>query len=349
MRRRLILAGSAIAALVGLGGLALVIMMFWFEREEQPAYVWQVVARSAAFLPDGRLAIANDRQTMIVSFPDYQTLRELPAGGYVASSPDGSVLAIAVRGTVKLFDPDSGSLIGQLDCWPPGEHTYPMHLGFSPDGSILAVAESHHSRGPEVQLWDVSRQSQIGTIRFDDPAISIVQALAFTPTGHVVVSTHSEGVWFVDVAQQAVIRKIQSWPSSHIAVSPDSSRLSLSEFTLVRTFDTRTWQVVHEQRFTQARPMLDTWMSRLKSMPVAISPDGNWLATPNREEPSDSFSLFEPGPPRQTIALRRLADGQRVKVLSGSPIRLHALLFSPDSQWLIDVGLSEIRVWRVAK
>ncbi|OAN42807.1 hypothetical protein A6A03_03570 [Chloroflexus islandicus] len=347
MRRLLLLVGGAITALVGLCGLALVMMMFWFGREEQPAYVWQVVTRSAAFLPDGRLAIANDKQTVIVSFPGYQTLRELPAGGYVASRPDGSVLAVAMRGAVKLFDPNSGALIGQLDCWPPGEHIYEMHLSFSPDGRILAVAESHHSRGPEVQFWDVSSQSQIGTIRFDDPAISVIQALAFSPTGHLVVSTHREGVWLVEVAQQAVIRNIQSWPSSYIAVSPDGSRLSLSEFALVRTFDTRTWQVVHEQRFAQARPMADTWMSRLFSMPVAISPDGNWLATPNREAPNDTFSLFESGPPRQTIALRRLADGRRVRVLSGSPRRLNQLLFSPDSRWLVDVGLSEIRVWRV--
>lgn len=347
-RRLLILVGGAGLALIVVCGLAGV-MMFWFGREEQPAYVWKVVTRSAAFLPDGRLAIANDKQTVIVSFPDYQTLRELPAGGYVASSPDGAVLAIAVRGTVKLFDPDSGALIGQLDCWPPGEHIYPMYLSFSPDGRVLAVAESHHSRGPEVQLWDVSSQSQIGTIRFDDPEISIIRALAFSPTGHLVVSTHLEGVWFVDVAQKAVIHKIQSWPSRHIALNPDGSRLSLSEFALVRTFDTRTWQVVHEQRFTQVRPVEDTWIRRLFSMPVAISPDGNWLATPNREAPIDTISLFEPGPPRQTIALRRLADGRRVKVLSGSPIKLHDLLFSPDSRWLIDVGLSEIRVWRVAE
>jgi len=64
--------------------------------------------------------------------------------------------------------------------------------------------------------------------------------------------------------------------------------------------------------------------------------------------PSESFSFFEAGPPRQTIALRRLVDDGRECMLSGSPIRLGRLLFSPDSRWLIDVGLSEIEYggWR---
>lgn len=30
----------------------------------------------------------------------------------------------------------------------------PMQLSFAPDGGVLAVAESHYSRGPEVQFWD---------------------------------------------------------------------------------------------------------------------------------------------------------------------------------------------------
>ncbi|OAN42809.1 hypothetical protein A6A03_03580 [Chloroflexus islandicus] len=122
-RRLLILAGGAGLALIVLCGIAGV-MMFWFGREDQPVYGWQVVTRSAAFLPDGRLAIANDKQTVIVSFPGYQTLRELSAGGYAAARPDGSGLAVAVRGAIKLFDPDRGALIVQLDCWPPGENIY---------------------------------------------------------------------------------------------------------------------------------------------------------------------------------------------------------------------------------
>ncbi|MCS6889584.1 MAG: hypothetical protein NZQ09_15365 [Chloroflexus sp.] len=346
MRRLLILAGGAGLALLMLCGLAGV-MMFWLGREEQPAYVWKVVSRAAVFLPDGRLAVADDNQTVIVRFPEYQTIRELPAGGYLAASPDGSLLAIGIRGKVKLFDPDRGDMVGLLDCWPPGENIYPMHLSFSPDGRILAVAEAHHSRGPEVQLWDVVGQWQIGTIRIDEPEAKTVSALAFAPDGQLVVATYSEGVWLVDVEQRSVLRKLQSWPSQHIAFSPDGSRLSLSEIALVRTFDTRAWQVVHEQSFDQERPSADAMIRRLFSMPVAISPDGRWLATPNRMPPNDTFSLFESGPPRQTIALRRLADGGRVRVLSGAPIGLNQLLFSPDGAWLINVGLSEIRAWRV--
>ncbi|MGB9740003.1 WD40 repeat domain-containing protein [Chloroflexus sp.] len=273
--------------LVTLGGLVGV-MMFWASREEQPVYVWNVVSRSATFLSANRLAIADDQRTIIVSFPTYQLIRELPAGGYLAASPDGLLLTVGAWGTVHLFDPERGDRIGTLDCWSHGENLYPIHLSFSPNGYILAVAESHHNRDPVVQLWDVVRQMQIGTVRIDEPDATVVKALAFSPDGRLVVSTYSEGVWLVNTAQQTVVRKIQSWPNEYIALKRDGSRVSLGEIALVRTFDTNTWQVMHEQHFDQQSKPSGP-ISRLFSMPVAISPDGKWLATPNRMPPRDSF------------------------------------------------------------
>ncbi len=90
--------------------------MFWASREEQPMYVWNVVSWSATFLSDDRLAIADDQRTIIVSFPDYQPIRELPAGGYLAANSDGLLLAVGAWGTVHLFDLERGDRVGTLDC-----------------------------------------------------------------------------------------------------------------------------------------------------------------------------------------------------------------------------------------
>jgi WD40 repeat protein len=93
-------------------------------------------------------------------------------------------------------------------------------------------------------------------------------------------------------------------------------------------------------------PDPDHDLIRARGMVVAISPDGRWLATPDRYPPHDSLTLSGE-PPRHPIELRDLATGKRERVLSGSPIRLHGLMFSPDGHWLVDIGLSQVRIWPV--
>lgn len=347
MRRFLVLIGIVGLACVligGLGGFA----MFWFRREEQPVIVWELDnINSALFLRNDLLAVADDRQTTFRRFPDNQVLQTLPVGSYLALHPDRTLLAIGSWGTVWLYDPVSGERQATFNCWPRGEHVYPMSLAFSPDGSILAVSEFHHSRGQEVQLWDVMNQRQIDSILLADPDAATIIALAFSPDGkHLVVGTDAS-VWLVDVAQRTVSRQIQPRPSGSIAFSPDGSRLVLGG-KFIHVYDTATWQLAYRISFPgEKEERSPQEFIAARKMPVAISPDGRWLATPNRPPPGDSFSFFEPGPPRQTIALRNPADGRRKRILSGSPIRLNILMFSPDGEWLLDVGLSDVRAWRV--
>ncbi len=343
--------------LLGIIGLGLVLTsgliggaMFWFKREIQPTSVWEIGdIRSATFLSTDWLVVAGSEQTTIRRFPDNQVLKIIPAGGYLAVHPNRTLIALARQGQVTLYDLERDEQIATLDCWPSDRSIYPMSLSFSPDGLLLAVSEAHHSRGPEVQLWHVESRLLVDTIRIDDNEASVIQTVAFSPDGgYLVAGAVPRGVWLIDVAQRRVEREVQPYPTGSIAFSPDGSRLMLGGKT-IRAYDTSTWNLVYELTFpdpVRDRPAPEEFF--LSSMHVAVSPNGHWLATPDRLPPSDSFSWFESGPPRQTIAIRQLIDGQRRHILSGSPIRLHQLHFSPDGQWLIDVGLSTIRAWRVA-
>lgn len=321
-----------------------------------PAYVWDSGGYlSAVFVPDGRLAVASSYQTTILSFPDNQPLTFFPTGGYLAVSPDSSRLAVGQRGAVRIYDLASGKVRAYLVCWLPPEEWTEMWLAFSPDGRSLAVTEANPAHGPEVQLWDAVHQGQLWSVRIDDPAITVARQLAFSPDGrYIVVTTLPEGVWLIDVAQAAVVRKIQPEPAGSIAFSPDGSLLSVGGYA-IRTYDTATWEIVHEQTFpvsdaqtvTEPSPSPNPFL--LDSMLVAISPDGQWLAAPAAYPESGSDFFVGRNPPRQPIALRRLADGEQVYRLSGSQNRVRRLMFSPDGQWLVDVGHNEVQVWPVGE
>ncbi len=347
MGRRGLCAG--VLGMAGLTALGLLVggVMFWRNREAPPAHTWEFhTVRSAVFLPDGRLAVASTEQTTIYEFPERAEVRVLPDGGYLAAHPDGGMLAIGSHGSVRLYEGAQGALRGTLTCWPPDRYIYEMSLAFAPDGRALAVTEQFHQHGPVVQLWDTLTQERIGEVRIDDSDANVAGPLAFAPNGRwLVVATAPRGVWLIDVERLAVVQLLQRAPSQSLAFSPDGTLLSVGGPT-VRTYATDTWQIIHEQTFggRLVESVTSSW-----GMVVAISPDGRWLATPNRYPPSDSFTLLEEGPPRQTIALRRLDNGRRVRVLSGSPIRLHQLAFSPDGRWLMDVGLSTLRFWPVEK
>ncbi len=353
MQRCSLLAGIAVVAVVALAALCFLAggTVFWSRREVQPARVWEFPAvRSAAFLPDGRLAVAADERTTIYGFPDQRALHTIPDGGYLAVSPDGATLAIGSRGAVRLYATEAGLPQGTLTCWPAESSIAPMGIAFSPDGRVLAVTEQRFPNGPEVQLWDVASQRRVGAIRVDDPEALVAGPLAFDPDGrYLAVATVPRGVWLLDVERQEVIQALQRGPSESLAFSPDGALLSVGGAT-IRTYATGGWRLVHEQMFKEPRaitvPGPDDDLIRHRGMVIAISPDGRWLATPDSYPPQDSLTL-RGEPARHPIALRRLADGELVRLLSGSPRRLGALLFSPDGRWLADIGLSQMRIWPV--
>ncbi|MGQ9927158.1 MAG: WD40 repeat domain-containing protein [Chloroflexaceae bacterium] len=353
MQRRSLLTGIAVVGVVALAALCFLVggTMFWGIGEVQPAHVWEFPeVRSAAFLPDGRLAVAADKLVTIYSFPDKRALQSIPDHGYLAVSPDGATLAIGSQGTVRLYASEAGFLRGTLTCWPTESSIAEMGITFSPDGRVLAVTEQRFPNGSEVQLWDVATQQRIGVIRVDDPDATVAGPLAFSPNGrYLAVATVPRGVWVINVERQEVIQALQRGPSQSLAFSPDGALLSVGGAT-IRTYATDTWRLVYEQIFKEPRaisvPDPDRDLIRYRGMVVAISPDGRWLATPDRYPPGDSLT-FSGKPTRHPIALRDLATGKRKRVLSGSPIQLHELMFSPDGRWLVDSSLSRVWIWPV--
>lgn len=279
------------------------------------AYIWEAGGYlSTVSTPGDRLAVASSYQTTTLSFPDHQLLTSLPTGGYLAVRPDSSLLVVGQCGAVRIYDLTSGKVYAYLVCWLPPEEWTEMWLVFSPDGHTSALIRVHPDYDPEVQLWNVANQRQLWSVRSDDPAIMVAQQRAFRPySWYIAVTTLPEGGWLIDVEQSAVVRTIQPKPVGSLAFSPDGSRLSVGGCT-IRTYDTATWEIVHEQTFpisdaqTVTEPLTLPKPFLIESKLVAISPDGQWLAAPVTYSESGSAFFVDQDPPRQPIALRRLAD-----------------------------------------
>ena len=108
-----------------------------------------------------------------------------------------------------------------------GHGDSPFEVAFSPNGKILATADSDGT----ARLWNVATQRQIGTaIRLHGPR---VKGIAFSPNGKVLATAESDGtvrLWNVASHRQigapivASKRESWTWPSAPTASSWPSRR-----------------------------------------------------------------------------------------------------------------------------
>ncbi|MFB7510907.1 hypothetical protein ACFC0P_47375, partial [Streptomyces broussonetiae] len=173
-----------------------------------PADAFQV-----AVSPDGRLLTANTAEALLswnISDPRHPAVRpthRLTPGGTTSAAafrPDGRWIAVSDgSGTIRLWKVDGDRLTGTPSIiYSPGAGS--SAPSFSPDGRTLAFVEDGdqgEAFGPEdsrgrVALWDVTDPHAPvpqGGMAYQD-SISISGTVAFSPTGHFLVTTISESV-----------------------------------------------------------------------------------------------------------------------------------------------------------
>ena len=167
---------------------------FWDVESGEPIQTLHVRRNSVhavAFSPDGqRLALGHSVGSGVTvqvwALDDERTQFAFEGPEEVTSvcfSPDGKTLAAAgLSGQVKLWDSAVGEERATLT--PLGRNQYfrpsaILSIGFSPDGSLLAMG-LHLQMGPNVQIWDVAA-GQARAV-FEGHRNS-VQSVAFSPDG----------------------------------------------------------------------------------------------------------------------------------------------------------------------
>jgi len=251
--------------------------------------------------------------------------------GGVAVSPDGRLLAAAgERGTLVLFDAQSGELLQRLEGHDPkaGQVGTVMSVIFDLQGRWM------FSGGDDRRIirWSLSesgRAKKEAVWRSD----SKVKALAITPDGQTLASGDADGVitlWQVDSAAEAgePLGVLQGHTDAiaspnGLAFSKDGGRLASASFD-----DTAMiWD-------TQTRQKLITLNGHNNNVEaIAFSPDGKWVATASKDK---------------QLILWESETGRALRLFRGHDNIVFAVAFSANGKHLFSASRDNtLRLWDV--
>ncbi|MHC4400928.1 MAG: M56 family metallopeptidase [Planctomycetota bacterium] len=215
------------------------------------------IGLAVAFAPDGKtvataggafVGMANSGGT--VHLWDAATGAELcqfatdvpgDGGHTVAISPDGKVIASGtLRGTIRLWNLQTGEVLAVVK----HAHSSAVNsLAFLPDGAALVSGGNRSWReplpgggrvsrfAPEIRLWEVPTGRRLGELKMDESDLG-GSAIAISPDGRLLASTHHDKIRMWDLASRKPIREISDYekPYKHrhqqVAFSPDGTMLA---------------------------------------------------------------------------------------------------------------------------
>jgi WD40 repeat protein len=276
---------------------------------------------SAAFGPDGRLAVAANPGVKVWDVPAGKVVQTLRANlilnfpvWRVAWSKDGKRLASASlnpnpfnkgRDDVKVWDAASGRALLTLE----GASSLTTGLVFSPDGGRLAA-----SWRDVVSVWALPSGKEVFAGEADD--------VGFTPGGQCLLARAGKGS-DLTVSDAATGKEVHRFPGRALAFSPDVGRLvTTKDDKRVQIWDLASGKELFGFESTAG-------VGRL----AAFSLDGTRLAVTVLDN---------------TVKVWGVDHGQELLTLMGPQVVM-CLAFSPDGRRLVAGGAEEgvglLKVW----
>lgn len=278
------------------------------------------VGMEVAFSPEGSLLAVGSRTSVrLYALPTLVETGVLQASFPVLFSPDGQHLIAGTGNRVTVHDVRTGGVISDLQ-----EHQFQVtSLAANADGSLVASGGLDGA----VYLWNMGVGKQVPL--FESRGNFTVESLAFSPTGRVLAALFDNNilpVWDVQTHEQIVTLKGSF--AGTVAFSPDGRWLAVGrdrrlDGTLVNEvvlWDTHTWE-----------PQVTLAGHTALVSAVTFSPDGRWLASAS----SDS-----------TVRLWEIASGTEAAVFRGHVEPVVAVAFSPDGNAIASVDrLGGLLMW----
>ena len=244
-------------------------------------------------------------------------------------NPNGSTLAVAGNGRIRLYDPHTLTPLGYTRV--PG---YPQRLIFSGDGFRMAATSADATRS-WTSVWDTIRGRL--TMRRSEPAPTngispLVRGIGFVDGGRALAVGSPTGPVAIYASDGG--RRLRTLPDKEdalIGVDPDGrylvvggyhTRGSHSREGVVTLWDTWTWR----------HPHVVATAPGLRPRNIVVSPDSTRVAVGWSDGSAGVYSL--------------LSNAQVARFL-GPPKPVSQITYSPDSR-TVAVGTADgtVRIWR---
>ena len=234
--------------------------------------------RSAAYSPDGEwIAVAdayNNRVLVInatsgVTIATYGSLGSVGTGDgqfnsprYVAWSPDGERIAAVDRNNhrIQLLDAESAAFVGRFGGPSSGaalgQFNNPTGVAYSPDGTLLAVADMRNNRVQVLYAANGTASGALGSAgllagQFNGPSsvafvplpppLPIHLAVADSLNNRIQIFDAATGEFVLKFGQQGTANGSFSYPTS-VDYSPDGTRIAVADYRnhRIQIFDAAT-------------------------------------------------------------------------------------------------------------
>jgi len=309
------------------------------ETSSEPGHTGRVT--SVVFSSDGKQIISSSYEDKYIRIWDVATGQEIKTIladdkgiNLLKLSPDEKyIVTVSYSDTIIIRDKNTGKELRRIKEF---KEDYVKSMEISPDGNQIAVVyRNHTSPGYEdtlrVRLFDITTCKQIPTSL---GYLEKVTLIAFNPDGSLIITGSSDSgeikIW--DTAKDQELRNISEdlYKVDFISFSPDGKYIiSRSEVGLNRyitIWDTNTGIKIRNISIY------------LNSLPIAISPDGNMIATNYYK--SDIIYLIDVNTGR---------DINTISGFSGHTNTIYCLAFSSDGKMIASGSEDKsIKLWDVA-